>query len=354
MPGDLIKEKHSYAPPEGFTIANPLDFHGHAPHVFQDRYSSTIASCEQYPPSIYAAQLFATKPLFVEPEEEIGSIPAQQSNQQSQKESFLKRISWTNLKVQATSLATKVKDTLGSWKSQIWGFFGWKKSSVKNESSKKMETSKQNKSEALQEERFVSTIGEVREKKRIKEIEEALEVYNTELQATGRGNVNSLIEMICKINILCNGFQYGSNKRVMQNYMKLIENNLQERLKTYRNGHWYSYAAAGLHFASAGMSVVSVFGVSKSAVSTVLKGLGAAAGPVSQSGQALSRVGEARGEITKQLPRTEKEARDQQFKEVRQNANSDNDRLISSRDQTSALWRELWRNHSEAVKRAIN
>lgn len=92
MTEELIKERHSsYAPHGALALENLLEAKENS-LVREDRYSSTIASCKHFPPSIHAA-----KSLFVEPEQEVSAKPVQEQ-QQKLKESFLKRLTRANLK----------------------------------------------------------------------------------------------------------------------------------------------------------------------------------------------------------------------------------------------------------------
>ena len=238
MRDELIKEKpFSYAQ-HPLALESPLEIPRNDPFAVVDRYSSSVASCKDFPLPIHAS-----KSLFVESEQELNTLPLQES-QLKQKQSLIKRLSVANLKFQLSELLSKMKDTILSWKDRIWDFFGWAKPIRKDVSNKQanaaIKKSFVNKQVKVAQKDTIDTSNTSKplrndaiEKRRIEEIENTLAAYEAELQKSHQGDVRAMMEMACKMAILVGTLGYRFSKQEIKDYIDHLEIYVQKRVKTY-------------------------------------------------------------------------------------------------------------------------
>lgn len=380
MADGLIKERHtSYAPRGPLALGNHFETEEN-PFVRDPRYSSTVASCKDFPLPSHAA-----KSLFVEPEQEISAQPAQEE-QLKLKESFLKRLSISNMKMQVANIKThiltffaRVKDTLSSWQNQIWDFFGRPKTDKKSDAignnvgnalTKKSIVTKQTKAEQTQyaaaatkqaktektQEADESDSSKIDlDQKRINEIEDTMAAYEAELQRSSCGNMKTMLEMLCKIVILLGSLGYRYNKKEMQDYLDHLEVSIQKQVKTFEGGRKYYYIATGFLIGASVFSFASMGSglfAETSKVGGVLKGLGGTVQPLSGLGDASKQIGGI-DDQKKQGERTEYSYQGDRLKQARTDMASTNEKTHQSCQEMFAAIRNAEQARNEAAKRAI-
>lgn len=298
MSKEFINERNSYTSHVALATENPLEIKENNFSV-KNPFSSTIASCADYPLSIPSARF---RPLFLELENSLANKEFQQKVKQ--KESFLKSLSLANLKIQITNFYTVIRDTLVRWQNDVQEFFrGHKPLKVEKistpTSTRKAEVSKPTKMEKMQESVPDSTVTlDDLEKKRIQEIDESLKSYEAEMERSG-GSMSGMIELASKIMILLSSLGYRFNKKEMQDYLKHLEVNVKQRVKTFQGGKTWTYISVAIQGGAALISIGAFAGgfvSGASLVGKILTNLGNTSSSISYFGQATSKIGEVESE----------------------------------------------------------
>lgn len=362
MVKDLIHERDSaYQPREPLALEEPLKFKESSPFAVMDRYSSSLASCNEIPLPIYAAQS-----LFIESEKEIVSTIGQEK-QKKEKESFLlflKRLTLKNIKIQMVAFFArtkegvirffaKAKDTLASWKDHVGDFFKGNKVNKKAEDLVSTEEVNASAKGVVNEPSKAVSASAVAplplnadglENRRIKEIEETFTTYEGELRKSN-GNLRKMMELLGQISILTNSLGYRYSKKEIKDYMDHLEVNVKQRVKTFEGGHTWSYCAIVLY----GTAAVSSFGgvaggfMGASAVGKVLTGLGQTSSSVSYLGQGVSKLSDITSE-EKTARRTEYEHIGEKYKQIR----TDMERTTEKTNQSIQQLLDLGRQRDQA------
>lgn len=284
MSKEFINEKHFASQASIASLEHPPETKEILPGFKFDPSSCSIASCKDYPLSIPSSIFNPLSVLEIDP-----TTPSQEL-QKKQKESFLRRLTLANMKVQLTSFLNKVRDTIVNWGNDT-PVQEKKELMSLTPSAKKAVASKSTKMEKMKE--SVSDFPVSRddlENRRIKEIEEAFVSYEFEM-GQGRASMNSMIEMAGKIIILLSSLGYRFNKKEMQDYLKHLEANVKQRVKTFQGGKMWTYVSVGIQGGAAILSLGNVAGGFLG--SATLTGLGQAApaiGGLANSANALGEV----------------------------------------------------------------
>lgn len=359
MSGELINDRHSSYTPQPLALQHPLKDTGHASPFPVCPYSSTIASCKDFPLPIHS------KCVFLEPEQEV-NVSLVKESQQKQKESLLKRLTLINIRKQMTTFLTKIRDTLTSLKDKVAEFFGLHQPSKKIEipQKKRMASSskiaeknvapKTEKSpEALPAPNF--NVDDV-EKERISEIANTQATYEAELERSGGGNMNALIEMACKIAIMLSSLDYRFTKKEMNDYRKHLEVNVQKKVKTFESARLWTYFKIGFEGA-AGLSgilggVGSLAGnAGSTVVGSIFKGVGQAAEPLRSFSKAAEGMDGIQNE-EKGARRTEYDFLIERDKEIRTDMSTQREKTDRVSQHHFETIRNLERELTEAKKRA--
>ncbi len=344
MSGELIKERDRdpsfHASQAQFGLENALEMKRNRSLISADRYSSTIASCKDFPLAIHTG-----KALFLEPEQELNTVLLQEQ-QQKEKVHFLRRLSLINIKKQMAAFFSKVKDTMSGWKDGVWSFFGSNTVNKKEGATTEANFHK-GKSNTIQkvvevEVPPVSSPSTVDiEKRRIDEIEDTLAAYDAEMQKIGV-NIKAMMEIACKIALYVGLLGNRYAKKEMKDYRDHMDVNIKKRVKTFENGHFWTYASVSILGVSSLFSFASIGGgfIAASTAGKILTGLGNAATPFSQLGQGTSKLSEIDSE-KKQALRTEFDYVGENLKQSR----SDQER---AHEKTNQLMQEMLSNMRNA------
>lgn len=354
MANELIKERHSsYTLRAPLTLESTEEVRGNGPFATACRYSSTVASCKDFPLPIYAA-----KAIFPEPEKEINTAIVQEQ-QQKQKTSFLKRLSLANLKVQMSNFYIKVKDTLASWKNKTAEASSKADKKVGNSvKTGKINTAAKTKSNAVDKVEMTPSAPvqtfttDDLEMQRIKDIEETMSEYQIELQKSDGGDIKKMIEMVGKILILANTLGYRYNKKEIKDYMDHLEVNITKRVKTFER----NWAIIGSSIAIQGVSAVFSFaglgsGLAGGTMGKVLSGLSGTSSSLSYFGQTITKIDEAK-EAEKTGLRTELEHGGEKLKTFNQQMDRTNDKIHQAIQDMLNARRSLDQTDTESKKRA--
>ncbi|KIC75091.1 hypothetical protein DB41_HW00030 [Neochlamydia sp. TUME1] len=339
MREDAIKENYSsYAPRGPLSEDYPLDFKASDAIQATERYSSSVASCKDFPLPIYAA-----KDFFIESEQEANPKIAEMQKAK-QKEAILKR----NKK---SFWQLFNKETLVSWKDKAFNFFGKNKlANIKNasitapltiEPTSELAPAKINKKEDI-------------EAQRIKEIEDTLVAYELELQNANGGNMKAMMEMMCKISILLGSLGHRYNKKEIDDLFKHLEVNVKKRVKTFEGGRAWTYVSVFLQGTGAALSFAPLGGQmlgDTSLFGKVLTNLGQTSQGISGFGHATSKIGDIESE-KKMAARTEHDHEGEKLKQTRHDRDRSIEKIHQSSQQLFAIMNELARTHTESVKRA--
>jgi hypothetical protein len=339
MREDAIKENYSSCAPRGpLSGEYPLDFKASDAIQTTERYSSSVASCKDFPLPIYAA-----KDLFIESEQE-ANLKIAEMQKAKQKEAILKR----NKK---SFWQLFNKETLVSWKDKAFNLFGKNKlASSKNasitapltiEPTSELAPAKINKKEDI-------------EAQRIKEIEDTLVAYELELQNANGGNMKAMMEMMCKISILLGSLGHRYNKKEIDDLFKHLEVNVKKRVKTFEGGRAWTYVSVFLQGTGAALSFAPLGGQmlgDTSLFGKVLTNLGQTSQGISSFGHATSKIGDIESE-KKMAARTEHDHEGEKLKQTRHDRDRSIEKIHQSSQQLFAIMNELARTHTESVKRA--
>ncbi len=365
MTGELINDRQaSNAAHSPLALEHPLHVKETDPFAIVDRYKNTLASCNDFPVPTHAA-----KSLFIEKELETYS-PQIQEKQKQLKNSFLHRLTLSNIKKQMNRALVQIRDTLISMKDHVKDFFTGSQTHQKSDqltqsldkTSKQASVGNQKKAEKKQETTKSQTTLPVEdaESRRIREIEEALATYETELNKSGGGDIKAMIEMACKMAILVGSLGYRYNKQEMNDYMDHLEVNIKKRVKTFENGHTWTYLAVGFYTASAVASFLSVGGAfgNFAAKDTfwnnagkMATAFGGASQPLGSLGGGTDKMGQIESE-KKNAKRTQFEHDGEKLKTGRSDRDRSNEKTNQLIQEMFAALRALNQTNTEAVKRA--
>jgi hypothetical protein len=352
MKEELINDRRSsYAASEAVIFEPAPNLGIIDPFARPHSSTNTIASCRDYPIPTHPSDIFKEK----DSEQEYRSLMNQEL-QQKQKESFLKRMSPTNIKA-------RFKDTWTSCKNY---FSGKKVEKPENLPQNVPPVAKNavvgtpvpvaNTTPVAVPQVVLPPLNDI-DKMHIQDIEDVMVSYAQEMQKAGGGNMNALTEMLHRIVTMLNRLGCRLNKQEMHKVLEHLEINVKNRVKTYNGQRIFTYIAVALEATAAVLSFGGLAGGfaggKGSMIGRTFINLSKTASPLGTFGGGVKSFDDIK-EQHRAGERTELEFIEGQLKNWREDKKNETSKTNQAAQESMSGIRNMNQTDTDAKKRVFN